>query len=297
MTEITFKKSLNDYLRELSGIRRLSENTISAYRRDLEQFIVYCEKNKLTSLKDISEKNIRRFMVYLSSRQLSPTSVSRKLSALRKYFDYLQRAEIVVKNPLKNLSNPKRNKMLPTTISVDSFKQILQKIEKSSDDYREETKLIFQLLYGEAIRVSELCDLKVKDIDFANKSLKVFGKGAKHRNIPLGSVVIKSLKNYLSGRAELSSESPLITTKSGNKIYPRMVQRLVKKYIAMVTDVEKKSPHVLRHSAATHLLDDGADLLSVKEILGHENLSTTQIYTHISVEHLKKVYKNSHPKS
>ena len=297
MADKTFKKLVDEYLRELAGVRRLSENTISAYRRDLLQFLAYCEKNKINSPNEVSERKIRTFIVFLSNHSLSSSSVSRKLSALRNFFDYLRRQEIISENPLKNLSNPRKKKLLPTTISTDSFKNIIKILDESSDNYNMETKLIFELLYGEAIRVSELCNLKIKDIDFANKTLKVFGKGSKDRNIPLSNVVINSLKKYLDLRKNLSPNAPLIVTKKGAEIYPRMVQRIVKKYIAMVSDVEKKSPHVLRHSAATHLLDDGADLLSVKEILGHENLSTTQIYTHISIEHLKKVYKNSHPKS
>ncbi len=297
MADKTFKKLVDEYLRELAGVRRLSENTISAYRRDLLQFLAYCEKNKINSPNEVTERKIRTFIVFLSNHSLSSSSVSRKLSALRNFFDYLRRQEIISKNPLKNLSNPRKKKLLPMTISTDSFQNIIKILDESSDNYNMETKLIFELLYGEAIRVSELCNLKIKDIDFANKTLKVFGKGSKDRNIPLSNVVINSLKKYLDLRKNLSPNAPLIVTKKGAEIYPRMVQRIVKKYIAMVSDVEKKSPHVLRHSAATHLLDDGADLLSVKEILGHENLSTTQIYTHISIEHLKKVYKNSHPKS
>ncbi len=297
MADKTYKRLVDDYLRELAGVRRLSENTISAYSRDLLQFLAYCEKNKINSPNEVTERKIRTFIVFLSNHSLSSSSVSRKLSALRNFFDYLRRQEIISENPLKNLSNPRKKKLLPTTISTDSFRNIIKILDESSDNYNMETKLIFELLYGEAIRVSELCNLKIKDIDFANKTLKVFGKGSKDRNIPLSNVVINSLKKYLDLRKNLSPNAPLIVTKKGAEIYPRMVQRIVKKYIAMVSDVEKKSPHVLRHSAATHLLDDGADLLSVKEILGHENLSTTQIYTHISIEHLKKVYKNSHPKS
>ncbi len=297
MTEKTIKLLIEEFLRELSGVRRLSANTISAYRSDLLQFVNFCEETKSLDPLTINKRTIKYFLIFLSNLGLSSSSVSRKLSSIRTFYDFLQRKNIITKNPWKSISNPKKKKILPATLSSESFNNIIKLINKSSDKYKKETELIFLLLYGEALRVSELCDLRIKDVDFANKSVKVFGKGSKARNIPMGKIVINAINNYLETRENVSAEMPLILTAKGNKLYPRLVQRIVKKYMEMVSDIEKKSPHVLRHSAATHLLDNGADLLSVKEILGHENLSTTQIYTHISVEHLKKVYKNSHPKS
>jgi len=297
VTEKTIKLLIEEFLRELSGVRRLSGNTISAYRRDLLQFVDFCDANKSVNPLSINKRTIKFFLIFLSQNGLSSSSVSRKLSSIRTFYDFLQRNNIIIKNPWKSISNPKKNKMLPATLSSESFNKIIKIINENSDNYKKETVLIFLLLYGEALRVSELCDLRVKDVDFANKTIKVFGKGSKARNIPMGRIVIDSINEYLRTRGKISAEMPLILTGKGNKLYPRLVQRIVKKYMDMVSDIEKKSPHVLRHSAATHLLDNGADLLSVKEILGHENLSTTQIYTHISVEHLKKVYKNSHPKS
>ncbi len=297
MNKKSFNELIEEFLRELAGVRRLSENTVNSYKIDLQQFAAFCSEKNIKDISNIPERTIRNYLMSLNERELSSASVNRKLSSLRTFFNFLLKQEFVETNPLKNISNPKQKKMLPTTISIDSFKKIIKIVDESEDEYKEETILIFELLYGQALRVSELCNIKIKDIDFANKSLKVFGKGSKSRNIPLGSVVIKAINNYLNKRGNVSRYASLIVTKTGKSIYPRMVQRIVKRYLAMVTDIEKKSPHVLRHSAATHLLDDGADLLSVKEILGHENLSTTQIYTHISVEHLKKVYRNSHPKS
>ncbi len=292
-----FKTYLNNYLTELAGARRASANTLAAYKRDIEQFFEYLEAAGVKSFGDISEKKIRRYLIKLNGENYSVASVSRKLSALRMFFDYLLRLEIIEKNPLKNIASPKKKNSLPTTVSVDAFKKALKLIADSNDNYKEETLLIFQLLYGEALRVSELCELNVGNVDFSNNVIKVFGKGSKTRYIPMNSAVSSAIRNYLEMRGNPPNSEPLILTKKGNRIYPRMVQRLTQKYLSMVTDIKKKSPHVLRHSVATHLLDNGADLLAVKEILGHENLSTTQIYTHVSVERLKKVYKNSHPKS
>ncbi len=292
-----YEELLRTYLTELSGARRASENTLTAYRRDLTQFLEFLSEQKISSIADVTERRIRLYLMKLNERKLSTASVSRKLSAIRTFFDFLLRHGKITGNPLKNISLPKKKNALPVTFSPETFEKILKIIEKSNDNYKEETLLILQLLYGEALRVSELCELNVGNVDFSKKTIKVFGKGSKTRYVPMNTLVENNLKSYLQKRGNPSPEAPLILTKKGNRIYPRMVQRLTQKYLTMVTDIKKKSPHVLRHSAATHLLDNGADLLAVKEILGHENLSTTQIYTHVSVEHLKKVYKNSHPKS
>jgi site-specific recombinase XerD len=168
--------------------------------------------------------------------------------------------------------------------------------EKFEEDAAQ-VKVIFELLYGSALRVSELCNLNRADIDLERKTLRVTGKGNKIRIVPIGEKSIETLSNYLSKFPIKSLNEPLIETKKGGRIYPRLVHRIVNKYLALVTDIKKKSPHVLRHSAATHMLDNGADIMAVKEILGHENLSTTQIYTHVSIERLKSTYKKSHPKS
>jgi len=156
---------------------------------------------------------------------------------------------------------------------------------------------IFELLYGCSLRVSELCELKVGDLDFKRGTLRVFGKGSKVRIVPIGDKSIEIIEAYLNFNPRKNMKSPLITLKNGKKLYPKFVYRIVNKYLGKVTDIKKKSPHILRHSSATHMLDRGADLRAVKEILGHENLSTTQIYTHVSIERLKEAYKKSHPKS
>ncbi len=291
------EKLLSAYLSELSGLRRASRHTLRSYERDIRQFFDFLSERNFTDIFSIGERVVRLYLLELSARNLKTSSVARKLSALRMFFDFLLRKGDIEKNPFKTISLPKTRKKLPSTLSAEAIEKIFKIIDESNDNYKRETKIIFQILYGEAVRVSELCDLNVENVDFSNKVLKVFGKGAKTRYIPLSRRLIELLKEYFSIRKSPQPNEPLILTKRGNRIYPRMVQRIIKKYMSMVTDIEKKSPHVLRHSAATHLLDDGADLLAVKEILGHENLSTTQIYTHVSVERLKKVYKNSHPKS
>ena len=185
---------------------------------------------------------------------------------------------------------------MPEITTTESVLKVYVLADEAEDE-PERVKVIFELLYGCALRVSELCDLNFGDLDIKNRTLRVKGKGSKIRIVPVGHKSIKLIQEYLNITNQQNSNEPLIKTKGGNRIYPRFVYRIINKYLSKVTDIKKKSPHVLRHSAATHMLDRGADLRAVKELLGHENLSTTQIYTHVSVERLKSTYKKSHPKS
>ena len=291
-------KLIDSFLLELSGVKRSSEKTIQAYSIDLNQFSKFLSEKNITNIKAVSERTVRLYLMKMNESELSKTSISRKLSSLRKLMDYAAREKFIDQNPAKQISNPKTKRNLPETISLDSFKEIIKlNFEDESEFKKLLTVTIFELLYGCALRVSELCGLKVGDIDFKRESIRVFGKGSKERIIPISKKAIEALKDYNKLRPAYSYNDPLLVMENGKKIYPRFVQRQVKKYISEKSDINKKSPHVLRHSAATHMLDNGADLLAVKEILGHENLSTTQIYTHVSIERLKKNHKSAHPKS
>ncbi len=296
MGKSIFNDSIKNYLSELNGVKRVSQNTLTAYQKDLSQFLVFLDKKGINSYKNITERVIRLFIVELNESDLSKSSISRKLSVLRGYFRFLNQQEIIDSNPLTTIKNPKSSRKLPEIITLDSFEKILKLLDEENKD-NSNLKLIFELLYGCALRVSEACNLNHGDIDLSRKSIKVFGKGSKTRFVPFGAKSITVYKDYILINPSISKSEPLFTTKNGKRIYPRYVSRLVNKYLSKVSDVSKKSPHVLRHSAATHMLDNGADLVGVKEILGHENLSTTQIYTHVSIERLKKAYKNAHPKS
>ena len=296
MEKSIFNDSIEDYLSELNGVKRVSQNTLTAYQKDLSQFLFFLNKKRIDSYSKINERIIRLFIVELNDSNLNKTSISRKLSVLRGYFSFLNQQEIMDSNPLASIKNPKSNRKLPEIITLDSFEKILKLLDEENKD-NSDIQLIFELLYGCALRVSEVCNLNRGDIDLSRKSIRVFGKGSKTRIVPFGDKSIAVYKNYISNYPSVSQFVPLFTTKKGKRIYPRYVARLVNKYLSKVSDVSKKSPHVLRHTAATHMLDNGADLVGVKEILGHENLSTTQIYTHVSIERLKKAYKNAHPKS
>jgi site-specific recombinase XerD len=235
-------------------------------------------------------------MAVLSERNLDKKSISRKLAAIRSMFKYSFQQDLINLNPSANIHNPKTKRELPEIISADVILSTYGEAEKY-EKHPEQVKILFELLYGCAIRVSELCGLNRGDVDLSNRTLKVFGKGSKNRIVPIGNKSIQIIKDYLSIRGKISGKDPLIITETGIRIYPRFVYKIINKYLSIVSDVKKKSPHILRHSAATHMLDNGADLQAVKEILGHENLSTTQIYTHVSIERLKSTYKKSHPKS
>ncbi|RMD48736.1 MAG: hypothetical protein D6830_06305 [Ignavibacteria bacterium] len=289
------EKYLNDYLNELSGVKRASANTLASYKRDLSNFLLYLQEKGLP-LEKSSEKVIKNYIFNLAGSGIDKKSIARKLSSLRGFFRYLHRQEIISSNPLKNIRNPKQEKKLPETISLASFEKIFNLLDESDDKYTAQLhKLIFDLLYGCALRVSELCSLEITNFDLQRKLLKVKGKGSKTRYIPIGEKTLATFNEYL---AVMSSNSKqFLCNKNGTKIYPRYVQRVVKTLLKNSSEIKSQYPHTLRHSAATHMLDNGADLLAVKEILGHEDLSTTEIYTHVSIERLKKTYKSSHPKS
>ena len=286
------------YLSELKGIKNASNNTLSAYNRDLRQFHEFLELKNISAITSVTKKHIRSFIVNLNLKNNSTTTIARKLTALRGLFLYGIKNGIIEQNPLKDIQNPKIKRKIPETLSLESYEKIIKLLSDKGEEKNNLTRIsILELLYGSGLRVSELCDLNIGDIDLISKSIKVKGKGSKERYVPIGTKSIAALEKYLGSLQSLSKELPLFLAKNGKRIYPRIIQKYVKEEIQKVSDISKKSPHILRHSAATHMLDRGADLLGVKEILGHENLSTTQIYTHVSIERLKKTYKTSHPKS
>lgn len=297
MTQLDLREILNRMLAELSGISRASQNTIDAYTRDLNQFILFCDEKEIKLITQVTERIVRNFVINLSESGVEKSTISRKLSSLRRLLNFAIRHDLIEKNPLSKIPNPKVKRKLPETINLDSFLEIFRLLDEKGDDSAIRAKALFELLYGCALRVSELCSLNTGDIDFINMSVKVVGKGSKTRIVPLGSKSSSVIEKYLKTIKKSSQHKALFIDDSGMRITRHAVYSIVKNYLSKVTDINKKSPHILRHSAATHMLDREADLMAVKEILGHENLSTTQIYTHVSIERLKKSYKKAHPKS
>ncbi len=294
----SLEELIRQMLQELSGVSRASNNTIEAYRTDLKDFSEFCSDNNLTEIGQITERQIRRFVILLNEKKLSKSSVSRKLSSLRRLFNYALRNEFIEKSPLRKIPNPKVKRKLPGIINLDSFLEIYRLIDEDNSNVdKTRDKAIFELLYGSALRVSELCSLNTSDVDFKRMNIRVSGKGSKVRIVPLGAKSSEILKQYYESISAQPSQMPLFRKPDSKRIDRFIVYRIVNKYMSKVTDMKKTSPHVLRHTAATHMLDREADIMAVKEILGHENLSTTQIYTHVSIERLKKSYKKAHPKS
>ncbi|MEI7812292.1 MAG: tyrosine recombinase XerC [Ignavibacteria bacterium] len=286
--------AVTDFLENIQKIRRYSVHTIKAYESDLLQFIEFCKTKNIFSTDRVNEKLIRSFTIFLSQNKSEASSISRKLSSLRSMFFFLIRNDIISVNPLSGIYSPKIRKNLPEVASIKNLDDISKALKEKD---LKMFNAVFEILYSSALRVSELCNLNIGDIDFDNNTIRVLGKGSKVRITPVGRDSLKILNEYLSTRENLSYNSPVFLTKKGRRIYSRYVYCIVHQYLSDYTELKKRSPHILRHSAATHLLDNGADLLAVKEILGHESLSTTQIYTHVSIERLKNIHKQAHPKS
>ena len=284
------------YVIYIRNIRRYSPNTIKSYKTDLKEFIAFCNEHDKMEVSFINERFIKSYLMYLSERNIEKISIVRKLSSLRGLFRFAFREDLIKHNPTTQVRNPRTSKKLP---EITSAENILKTFELADADAGNPLliKVIFELLYGCSLRVSELCNLKAGDVDLEKGLLRVLGKGSKTRIVPIGEQSKNNLAKYLLSFPVKNYSEPFVRSKTGKKLYEKYVYRIVNKYLSKVTDIKKKSPHILRHSSATHMLDKGADLRAVKEILGHENLKTTQIYTHVSIERLKQSYKKSHPKS
>ena len=283
------------YLEYLDGERNYSHHTIRAYEQDLLQFSRYLESIGVTSVVDVRKEALRAFVSMLMQSGMSRRSIARKAACLRSLYRYLRRRGILRINPALGLVTPKIGKQLPIYLDEQSAEHMLERPDCSTEEGKRDSAIL-ELFYGTGIRLGELIGLNIGDADFADGTLRVRGKGRKERLVPVGKKASAALKRYLEGR-DCGLMEPLFTLPGGKRCYPQWVSRMVGKYISQVSELEKRSPHVLRHSFATHLLNNGADLRAVKELLGHESLSTTQLYTHVSTERLKKVYRQSHPKS
>jgi len=302
------KTAISKYLRYLKIERNASSHTIKAYKTDLDQFFQFCinflekERDQIT-LEQIERLTIRLWLGKLSDDGLSKSSIRRKVAAVRSFFKYCFRRGIAEQNPAHLLIVPKKDTPLPKTATQEDIGRMMALAKRNSPESTQ-NRAILELLYGTGMRLSELVELDTGDFDTDLKQIKVTGKGAKQRILPVGGEAFKSLVLHLKSRRELfgertdkDAEKAMFLASGGQRIYPRAVQRLVKDYFTRASEVTQKSPHVLRHSFATHLLDKGADIRIIKELLGHANLGATQVYTHTSVERLKNVYELAHPRA
>lgn len=290
---------VDSFLAYLKNERRLSPHTCLAYQTDLEQFQVYVSSFFQTEhIEQATYREIRAWVASLSEDKLTHTSINRKIASLRAFYNFLLRKELLQKNPMLKIRSLKKPHRPPTFIEEDSMESLLSPNEELSQTLIPRDHLILEILYGTGIRLSELINLKVSDVDLFDGRISVLGKRNKQRIIPLTQTLKSEIAEYVKQRSELQPDSPyLFLTDKGQKLYPVFVQRLVKKHLTAVSTLKKKSPHVLRHTFATHMLNKGAELNAIKELLGHASLSATQIYTHNTIEQLKSVHKQAHPKA
>ena len=285
---------LESFIKHLSDERNYSEHTVKAYRGDLENFRDFLLKEE----KKIEDADIATINTYVSTLygKNSPASVERKISAIRSFFSYLVRKDIVAQNPAKLVRTPKKEKHLPVFLSVDEVFNLVDLKDPEQSPLRVRDRAVLELLYSSGLRVSELAGATLADLSIGEAIIRVRGKGNKERIVPVGSKALSALGEYLDIREELKPVSDRIFLNSrGRGITTRSLARIIKKY-GLVSGISKNvSPHVLRHSFATHLLAGGADLRAIQEMLGHASLSTTQRYTHLSVERIMEVYDKAHP--
>lgn len=289
------------FLQYLQIEKRYSSHTLRSYENDLMQFALFLTGKDLPEDPEhVTSYDIRAWIVSMLENQLSAVSVHRKISCLRVFYRYLRKEGIMKSDPLEKVVLPKRKKTLPVFVEEEALGKLLDDNIFGDDYSGVRNRTIVEMLYMTGMRRAELIGLHINDVDLAEGSVKVTGKRNKQRIIPLVKPFIKRLEEYMALREKNISHITgnwFFTTDKGNKLYDKYVYNIVNRYLAMVTTIEKKSPHILRHTFATHMLNHGADLNSIKELLGHANLSATQIYTHNTFEKLRAVYKQAHPRA
>ncbi|MDT0541057.1 tyrosine-type recombinase/integrase [Croceitalea sp. P059] len=293
--------SLEAFTSYLSIEKNYSSHTVKAYQKDLTEFKKYCLRiYDLKVIKDVEYTLIRSWVVSLVDAGISNRTINRKIASLKGYYKFLQKIGVLEKNPLAKHKALKTEKKLEVPFSEIEMDKVLKQIPFEDDFEGVRNKLMIELLYATGMRRAELINLKVHDINSTRTTIKVLGKRNKERIIPLLSSMSLLFNSYLLRRSEieLQEELPfLFLTKSGHKLYETLVYRVINKYFSMVSPKIKKSPHILRHTFATHLLNKGADLNAVKELLGHSSLASTQVYTHNNIAELKKVHLTAHPRN
>lgn len=283
----------------IANEKRYSAHTLRAYESDLQQFFDFAQTadENFNPLKG-DHGLIREWIVFLLDNGDKPRSINRKLTTLHTYYKYLMREGLVNDNPTKKIIRPKTEKNLPYFVDKGAMQELFDRLQFPDDFEGHRDRTILLTFYCTGMRLSELCGLKLSDIDFYSSQLKVLGKRNKERIIPFGIELSSNLKTYIAERDKIALDNNyLFVTSKGEPVYSQLVYRLVNKYLGEVTTLDKKSPHVLRHTFATHMLNNGAELDAIKELLGHANLAATQIYTHTTFEKLKEVYNQAHPRA
>jgi len=288
------------FLQYLQFEKRFSHHTLTAYKNDLEQFYLFLDQvYSINTASDVKHIHIRSWIVQLMQNGIASRTINRKLSSLKTFFKFMQKRGEIKINPTAKIVSPKSNKRLVSFLNKSSIEYLLNEYEFEKGFAGIRDKTILEVFYASGMRRSELINLKKENIDFSSQQIKVLGKGKKERLIPFSKNLEGVFKRYLVFCSETfeSPEDFVFLTEKGRKMYPKLVYNIVKKYLGQVSSVELKGPHSLRHSFATHLSDNGAELNAVKELLGHSSLAATQIYTHNSIERIKKAYELAHPKA
>jgi len=297
--EVKFPELVQPFVDYLRFEKRYSLHTVTAYHDDLAQFFHFVnDQYGSVPVKDISPVYVRSWLASLKENDISSRTINRKLSTLKSFFKYQVRLGVIEHTPMANVIAPKAGKRLPVFVPEDELAALLHTMRFTDDWKGLNAKMLLNLFYSTGMRLSELINLKERQIDKSKKQVKILGKGNKERVVPVSQPIIDMITEYQAAKHKEfgKEEECLLVTEKGNKLYSKYAYLLTKQYLSMIKTLEKKSPHILRHSFATHLTNNGASLNAVKELLGHSSLASTQVYTHNTIEKLKEVYKKAHPR-
>ncbi|WP_299822643.1 tyrosine-type recombinase/integrase [uncultured Pontibacter sp.] len=289
------------FFKYLQYEKRYSPHTLTSYHTDLGQFTEYL--NQVYQITDPAEADhtiIRSWILTLVQNNIKPRSINRKIACLRSYYRFLLSQQRISVNPMVRIKAPKAPKRLPAFVPEEPFNNLLDSFDFKDTFEGQRDRLILEFLYGTGIRLAELIGIEENDLDMRAKTVRVLGKGNKERIVPINDSLVSSIEVYLQHKKseiEDNNSEKLLVTNKARPLYPKFVYRVVKKYISLITTSDHNSPHVLRHSFATHLLNKGADLNAIKDLLGHSSLAATQVYTHNSIEQLKSIFEKAHPKA
>jgi integrase/recombinase XerC len=300
MAQVTHS-TIQAFLDYLKFEKRYSAHTIISYQNDLTDFFDYLEGQfGKINLGEVNPSFVRSWLAGMKEKEMVARTITRKISSLRSFFKFQLKIGALEVSPMINIITPKSGKRLPVFVKESETRQILESLSGSTEDWKTlNAKMLLTLFYSTGMRLSELIGLKEKQIDFARSQIKVLGKGNKERIIPVSREMLENIREYQKHKKKEfeAPEEYFLVTEKGKKLYPKYAYLLVKKYLGEASTLDKKSPHVLRHTFATHLMNSGADLNAVKELLGHSSLASTQVYTHNTIEKLKNIHKKAHPKA
>ena len=297
----TYKLFVQQFIDYLVYQKRYSRHTVISYQHDLDCFFHFLEAQfEAPQIADIKPTYIRTWLAGLKEQGNSSRTINRKISSLKSFFKYQLRQQVISATPMGTIISPKTSKKLPQYVEKKDMQTLFNYVEFPDHFMGNTERLVLQLFYNTGMRQAELLNLKQTHVDIHNSTVKVFGKGGKERIIPVDNKLMLDIKNYIAKKTLLpwgDDHTFLFVNEKGKKLYAKQVYTMVKKYLSLVTTIDKKSPHILRHSFATHLTNNGADLTAVKELLGHSSLAATQVYTHNGIEKLKDVFKKAHPRA